>query len=108
MVMMASVNVPDRVIRQQLASAINIVLQCSRMSDGSRKVIGISEVLGVDGDQVALQDLFEFERTGVSPRGKVCGMFKATGNRPISLDRMRGFGVKLPDSVFSETKEVKD
>ena len=108
MVMMASVNVPDRVIRQQLASAINIVLQCSRMSDGSRKVIGISEVLGVEGDQVELQDLFEFERTGISPRGKVCGMFKATGKRPISLERMRGFGVKLPDSIFSETKEIKD
>jgi len=108
MVMMASVHVPDKVIRQQLASAINIVLQCSRLSDGSRKVIGISEVLGVEGDQVEMQDLFEFERTGISPRGKVVGQFYATGLKPISLDRMRGFGVKLPDSIFTEKQEVKD
>ncbi len=108
MVMMASVHVPDRVIRQQLASAINIVLQCARMSDGTRKVIGISEVLGVEGDQVSMHDLFEFERTGISERGKVTGFFKATGNKPICLDRMKGFGVKLPDSVFTERQEVKE
>ena len=108
MVMMASVHVPDRVIRQQLASAINIVLQCARMSDGTRKVVGVSEVLGVEGDQVSMHDLFEFERTGISERGKVTGFFKATGNKPICLDRMKGFGVKLPDSVFTEKQEVKD
>lgn len=109
MVMMASAHVPDKVIRQQLASAINIVLQCSRLSDGSRKVVGISEVLGVEGDQVQMQDIFEFQREGVSERsGKVLGKFRATGNRPISLERMRGFGVRLPDSVFSGEQEVKD
>ena len=108
MVMMASAHVPDKVIRQQLASAINIVLQCSRLSDGSRKVVGISEVLGVQGDQVEMQDIFEFQREGVSPRGKVIGKFRATGNRPISLERMRGFGVRLPDSVFTGEQEVKD
>ena len=109
MVMMASAHVPDKVIRQQLASAINIVLQCSRLSDGSRKVVGISEVLGVEGDQVQMQDIFEFQREGVSERsGKVLGKFRATGNRPISLERMRGFGVRLPDSVFTGEQEVKD
>jgi pilus assembly protein CpaF len=108
MVMMASAHVPDKVIRQQLASAINIVLQCSRLSDGSRKVVGISEVLGVQGDQVEMQDIFEFQREGVSERGKVVGKFRATGNRPISLERMRGFGVRLPDSVFTGEQEVKD
>jgi len=108
MVMMASAHVPDKVIRQQLASAINIVLQCSRLSDGSRKVVGVSEVLGVVDDQVQMQDIFEFEREGVSERGKVTGRFRATGNRPISLERMRGFGVRLPDSIFSGVQEVKD
>jgi pilus assembly protein CpaF len=108
MVMMASAHVPDKVIRQQLASAINIVLQCSRLSDGSRKVVGVSEVLGVQGDQVEMQDIFEFQREGVSERGKVVGKFRATGNRPISLERMRGFGVRLPDSVFTGEQEVKD
>ncbi len=108
MVMMASVHVPDRVIRQQLASAINIVLQCSRLSDGSRKVVGVSEVLGVEGDQVAMQDLFEFEREGISERGNVTGTFHATGKKPICMERLRGFGVKLPDSMFSERQVVKD
>ena len=107
MVMMASVHVPDRVIRQQLASAINIVLQCSRMSDGSRKVVGISEVLGVEGDQVSMHDLFEFQREGISENGKVTGDFHATGNRPICMERLRGFGVKLPDSIFTERQIVK-
>src|SRR5437763_8018225 len=67
MVMMASQHVPDKVIRQQLASAINVVVHCSRMADGTRKLSGISEVLGVENDQVEMKDLFEFERTGISP-----------------------------------------
>jgi pilus assembly protein CpaF len=108
MVMMASAHVPDRVIRQQLASAINIVLQCSRMSDGSRKVTAIAEVTGVEHDQVAMQDLFEFEREGISERGKVVGRFRAIGNIPLCMDRLRGFGIHLPESIFHEVKEVKD
>src|SRR3954453_2155410 len=79
MVMMASQHVPDNVIRQQLASAIHIVLQCSRLADGTRKLIGISEVLGVENDQVEMQDIFEFDRTGISPRGKVLGRFHGNG-----------------------------
>jgi pilus assembly protein CpaF len=108
MVMMASAHVPDRVIRQQLASAINIVLQCNRLSDGTRKVTAIAEVTGVEGDAVEMQDLFMFERTGISERGKVLGSFRASGNIPKVMDRLRGFGVHLPDSVFHEVKEVKE
>jgi pilus assembly protein CpaF len=107
MVMMASAHVPDRVIRQQLASAINIVLQCARLSDGSRKVVAIAEVVGVERDQVEMQDLFEFERTGISERGKVLGSFRACGKTPHCMDRLRGFGVHLPDSIFHEVREVK-
>src|SRR5256885_1572205 len=76
MVMMASQHVPDRVIRQQLASAIHIVLQCARLADGTRKVVGISEVVGVEHDQVEMQDVFEFHRSGISPRGKGLGRFR--------------------------------
>ncbi len=108
MVMMASSHVPDRVIRQQLASAINIVLQCSRLSDGSRKVVGISEVQGVLNDQVEMREIFAFDREGISPRGKVTGMFRATGERPLCLERMRGFGIHMPDSVFTGSHEVKE
>lgn len=107
MVMMASAHVPDRVIRQQLASAINIVLQCNRMSDGSRKVTAIAEVIGVAGDQVEMQDLFGFDRSGISERGKVLGTFRAAGNTPACMERLRGFGIHLPDSIFREVHEVK-
>jgi len=108
MVMMASANVPDKVIRQQLASAINLVVQCARLSDGSRKVTAIAEVVGVAKDQVEMQDLFEFERTGVSPRGKVVGRFRGFGNTPLCLDRLKGFGIHLSKSIFNEIVEVTD
>ena len=82
MVMMASQNVPDHVIRQMLASAIHIVVHCARLSDGTRKVTAISEVMGVEGEQVEMQDIFELERTGIGPRGQVLGQFTAAGVAP--------------------------
>jgi pilus assembly protein CpaF len=108
MVMMASQHVPDKVIRQQLASAINIVLHCARLSDGTRKVTGIAEVVGVENDQVEMQDIFEFERTGLSPRGKVLGRFRATGARPVCLDRLKAYGIHLSASIFDEVHEVRE
>lgn len=108
MVMMASQNVPDKVIRQQLASAINLVVQCVRLADGSRKITAIGEVIGVARDQVEMQDIFEFERTGISPRGKVVGRFRGLGNMPQCLDRLRGYGIHLSKSIFNEVVEVND
>src|SRR3954462_6693361 len=108
MVMMASQHVPDKVIRQQLASGIHIVVHCARMSDGTRKVTGVAEVVGVENDQVEMQDLFEFERTGISPRGKVLGRFRATGARPVCLDRLKSYGIHLSSSIFQEEHEVKE
>ena len=108
MVMMASSHVPDKVIRQQLASAINIVVQCSRLADGNRKITGISEVVGVDGDLVEMNDVFEFERLGISPRGKVIGRFRGFGTQPMVMDRLRGYGVHLSKSTFDEVVEVVD
>jgi pilus assembly protein CpaF len=108
MVMMASQHVPDKVIRQQLSSAINIVLQCARLTDGTRKVTGIAEVVGVENDQVEMQDIFEFERSGISPRGKVLGCFRATGARPLCLDRLKAYGIHLSASIFEEKHEVKE
>jgi len=108
MVMMASQHIPDKVIRQMLASAVNIVIHTARLIDGTRKVISISEVLGVKDDQVEMQDIFEFERTGISPRGRVTGRFRATGARPISMDRLRTYGIHLSQSIFQETHELKE
>src|SRR5579883_549928 len=108
MVMMASQHVPDKVIRQQLASAIHLVCHVSRLSDGTRKVTGIAEVVGVSGDQVEMQDIFNFERTGVTERGKVVGRFRATGARPLCLERLKAYGIHLSQSVFQELHEVKE
>jgi len=104
--MMASQHVPDQVIRQQLASAINLVVHCARLSDGTRKVTAIAEVVGVENDQVEMQDLFEFDRKGVSPRGKVLGTFRGSGNRPVCADRLRSYGVPVSESIFQEISEV--
>jgi pilus assembly protein CpaF len=107
MILMASQHVPDKVIRQQLASAINLVVHCARLADGSRRVTGIAEVIGVQGDQVEMQDIFEFERTGISARGKVVGSFHGRV-MPRCLDRLRGYGVHLPKAIFNEVVEVHD
>src|SRR5262249_41852122 len=108
MVMMATQNVPDRVIRQMLASAIQIVVHCSRLSDGTRKLTGISEVVGVQGDQVEMEDIFVLERTGIGARGRVVGSFKATGTKPQCLGRLKSYGIHLPQSIFSESQVLKE
>jgi pilus assembly protein CpaF len=95
------------VIRQMLASAIQIVVHCARLSDGTRKFTGISEVAGVIDEQVDMQDIFVLERTGIGPRGNITGSFKATGARPRVLERLKSYGVHLPNSIFSEVQEIK-
>jgi pilus assembly protein CpaF len=108
MVMMASQNIPDRVVRQMLASAVNIVVHLSRLNDGTRKIVGIGEVIGVEGDQLEMHDLFLFERTGVSQRGQVLGKFVATGVRPVCFDRLKSYGIHLSQSLFHEVREIKE
>ena len=106
MVMMADIEIPARVILQQLASAIKLVVQVSRLQDGTRKVLSIAEVVAAHEDQVELQEVFTFERTGVTGDGKVQGKFRGTGVRPKILERLRVSGINLPDSVFAETLSV--
>jgi pilus assembly protein CpaF len=106
MVMMADLEIPTRVILQQLASAIKVVVQVSRLQDGTRKILSISEVLGISRDQVELQEIFAFERTGVTDSGKVQGRFKATGVTPKILERLRVSGIQLPAAIFQETVPV--
>ena len=106
MVMMADLEIPTRVILQQLSSAIKLVVQVSRLQDGTRKMISISEVLGATQDQVELQEIFTFERIGVTDSGKVQGRFKATGIMPKILERLRVSGVNLPLNIFEENVPV--
>jgi pilus assembly protein CpaF len=108
MVMMASANIPDKVVRQMLSSAVHLVVHCTRLNDGSRKITGIAEVLEPEGDQVNMHDVYVFERSGVSPRGKALGIFRATGYKPHCMERLKAYGIHLPQSIFSEHMEVKD
>ena len=106
MVAMANLNIPERAIRQQIASAINIIVQVSRMADGTRKVTGISELTGMEGDVITMQDIFVFDRTGIGPGGKVQGRFRATGIRPKCSERLAAAGMPLRADVFEHVKVV--
>jgi pilus assembly protein CpaF len=100
-------NLPDRIIRQQLVSAIQVVVQVTRLTDGTRRVVKISEVVGMSEESIELNDVFEFERTGLTDLGKVTGRFRATGSKPHCLERLRAAGIHLPEKMFHETAEVK-
>src|ERR1700677_2767009 len=100
MVAMANVNMPERSVRQQIASAISVVVQVSRMSDGTRKVVNISEIPGLEENIISMQDIFNFVRKGIGPDGRVVGSFEPTGIRPKFLDRLRIAGILLPAELF--------
>ena len=102
MVAMASLNLPERAIRQQIASAINVVVQVARLPDGSRKIVSVSEIVGMEGEVVTMQDLFVFEREGLDEDGKVLGHFRPTGIRPRFAETLRVRGIDLPSSMFIE------
>jgi pilus assembly protein CpaF len=106
MVAMANLNLPDKAIRHQVASAINLVIQVSRMADGSRRVVNISEITGMEGDVITMQDIFVFEKTGITPEGKVAGRFRATGIRPKASERLAASGVQLPIELFEHSHAV--
>ena len=106
MMLMADLDIPSKVLLQQLASAIKLVVQVTRLSDGSRKIINISEVVGVVGDRVETQDIFAFRRTGVTTEGKVQGVFECVNRSPKILERLKIYGIKLPEGIFDETVPV--
>jgi pilus assembly protein CpaF len=106
MVTLANANMHLTAIRQQIAAAVHILVQCSRMSDGSRRVTHITEVTGIETDIVSLQDLFVFEKRGVSPSGRVLGRYAATGILPKFHDKLLAAGIRLPGEMFDESVEV--
>ena len=106
MVAMANINLPDRAVRQQITSAIAIVVQVSRMSDGSRRVINISEITGMDENVISMQDIFTFEKKGIGPNGKVVGRFQPSRIRPKFLERIRVSGILLGQDIFEQSMEV--
>jgi pilus assembly protein CpaF len=106
MVAMANLNIPERAIRQQVASAVDLIVHVGRMADGTRKVTAISEITGMEQDVISLQDIFVFERTGLSPSGKVCGRFRATGIRPKCSERLATSGFPLPMTMFEHVQAI--
>ena len=106
MIAMANVNLPDKAMRQQVASAIQIVVQQARMSDGTRKVTGISEITGMEEEIITMQEIFRFDKLGISQDDKVLGRFVATGVRPKCCERLRASGVLLPAEMFEGVTEV--
>jgi len=100
MVSMASLDLPEKAVRQQIASAIQVVIQVSRMSDGARKVIQIAEISGMEGDVITMQDVFVFERLGIGEDEKVLGRFKASGIRPKFTERLKAYGIDLSALLF--------
>ena len=106
MVSMANLNIPERAIRHQISSAIHAVVQVARLSDGTRKVITVSEITGMESDIITMQDIFVFDRLGIDESGKVRGMFRATGVRPKFAERLATGGCRLRPGLFESRVEV--
>jgi pilus assembly protein CpaF len=106
MVAMSGLTLTERSVRQQIASAIDLVVQVSRLSDGTRKVVSISEITGMEENIVSMQDIFVFNKVGISSTGKVLGAFKPTRIRPRCLERLKLAGIDIPQSVFEHVTEV--
>ena len=106
MSMMAEFNLPDKAIRQQIAAAISVIVQIARLSDGSRRITQVSEVIGVSDGMVTLQDIFVFERLGIGPNNHVLGRFRATGVRPTFSERLKVSGIQLSPEIYEHVCEV--
>ncbi len=102
MIQMTGMRLSDRAMRQQVASALNLVVQAARLSDGSRRVTSISEITGMEGETITMQEIFMYERTGVDKEGQVIGRFRATGIRPRFAERLKSCGLQLPRVFFEE------
>jgi len=107
MIAMGATNLPDKAMRQQIASAVQLVVQQTRLADGTRKVTSISEITGMEGDVITMQEIFVFEKAGVNKEGMVLGRFRATGVRPKCSERLRAGGILLPAEMFEGTTEVR-
>ena len=107
MLAMGGMNLPSKVARAQIASAINVVIQTNRLTDGRRKLIGISEITGLEGDTISMQDVFMFKQTGVEADGFVKGYFQASGVRPRFMERLKARGLTLPEALFDPTRKME-
>ena len=103
---MAGHALPDRAIREQVASALDLMVHVSRTADGSRKILSVQELLGMEGPVVTMQEIFRFQQTGLGEDGKLRGYFEATGIVPKGMERLKESGVELPLSVFERGRRL--
>jgi pilus assembly protein CpaF len=100
MILMAGTNLPNRAMREQITSALDVIIQPQRLSDGTRRIVSITEVTGMEGEVITTQEVYRFKRRGVTPEGRIIGQFEATGVRPTFTDRLRVSGIELPSRMF--------
>jgi pilus assembly protein CpaF len=100
MILMAGTNLPNRAMREQIASALDVIIQVQRLSDGGRRVISVVEVVGMEGEMVTTQEIFRYKRRGVTPEGKIVGAFEPTGVRPLFAEKLKIAGVEMPKGLF--------
>jgi len=100
MILMAGTNLPNRAMREQITSALDVIIQPQRLSDGTRRIVSITEVTGMEGEVITTQEVYRFKRRGVTPEGRIIGAFEATGVRPTFTDRLRVSGIELPSRMF--------
>jgi len=106
LVLMSGIDLPLRAIRQQIAAAVDVIIQLTRLLDGSRRTIQMTEILGMEVDTIVLQDIFLFEQTGIDENGKIIGGLKPTGLRPRFNQRIEDAGIKLPPSIFGMNQNL--
>ena len=99
---MANLRISEKAMRQQISSAINLIVQCARLNDGSRKITHVTEIIGMEGEIITMQDIFKFTRTGMGPKGEVLGSFKPTGIRPRCSDKLEAYGFRMPARLFDD------
>jgi pilus assembly protein CpaF len=106
LMLLSGVNLPTRAMREQISAGLDVVIHVARMTDGRRRVTGVTEIVGMEGDVIASQDIFLFQQTGVSEDGTVIGHFKATGIRPKFADRMAIAGIPVSSDIFEEGRVI--
>jgi pilus assembly protein CpaF len=100
MILFAGTNLPNKAMREQISSALDVIIQIARLSDGSRRLVSVTEITGMEGDVIATQEIYRFHRRGISSDGHIVGQFEGTGIRPVFAERLRIAGVALPDQMF--------
>ncbi len=100
MIAMAGIEMPIKAVRAQIASAVNLIVQASRLQDGSRRMVSVTEITGMEGEVISMQEVFRYERLGLEPSGKIIGRFNATGVRSHFSERFRQWGFELPASIY--------